>query len=395
MRIVYLHQYFRPPESGGGIRSYEFARRWVEAGHDVHVVAADHTRNGGWRTETVDGVVVHSTGRVPARPQTIPQRLANYTAYGVVAAPKARSLKPDVVYATSTPLTVAIPAWAAGAPYVLEVRDMWPDVPIAMGYLANPAARRAAELLEQQAYARAAHIVTLAPGMREDIIAKGFPESKVTTVTQGCDTYLFDRFDPSDIRRENPWLGDRPVILYVGAFGTSHGVGYAVDLAAAARDAGKDWQFVIIGRGPQEEQIRERARSEGLLGDNFHMLGFLPKAEAAKWFKGATLSLALGDGPAELTRNSANNKFFDALAAGVPTANNFASYQTNLCEQLGVGFEIPKDDLTKAVGIMSDYLADDAWMTSVAPNCRDLATGRFNRDALAAQALQILEQAAY
>ena len=157
MRILYLHQFFLTREGAGGTRSYEFARRFVERGHGVRMVTAGE---GG----SVDGIEVvgvrgaysnymratgmSNLGRMGA--------FARFAAGATVAA--LRGPRPDVIYATSPPLTMALPALAASlrwrAPLVFEVRDLWPEAPIQMGALHNPLAQRLARALERFVYAR-------------------------------------------------------------------------------------------------------------------------------------------------------------------------------------------------------------------------------------------------
>ena len=61
MKIIYLHQYFNTPDMAGGTRSYEFARRLVDGGHDVHMVTTDQAmqESSKWRITTEAGITVH------------------------------------------------------------------------------------------------------------------------------------------------------------------------------------------------------------------------------------------------------------------------------------------------------------------------------------------------
>ena len=231
VRIVYLHQYFTTPAQAGATRSYEFARRWAAAGHDVHVVTSDQAASTpGWRVETVAGCTVHAVTVPYDNTMGAAARVRAFVRFAAAAAARARRLKPDVVYATSTPLTIALPALGAtlGRPvrYVFEVRDLWPDVPVALGYLGNPVLRRAAYALEALAYRQAAHVVALAPGMREHILGKGIAPDKVDVVAQGCDTELFADLDTAALRAREPWIASRRLVLFAGTLGRANGLPY-------------------------------------------------------------------------------------------------------------------------------------------------------------------------
>jgi hypothetical protein len=149
MRIVYLHQYFITPQMAGGSRSYEMARRLVAAGHEVHMVTSDQTgKDDGtrWRASVETGINVHCTPVGYDNEMAYRQRIGAFLRFAWRAARKARELGPDIIFATSTPLTIAIPAAYAArrcrVPMVFEVRDLWPAVPIAIGAIRNPSLRQ-------------------------------------------------------------------------------------------------------------------------------------------------------------------------------------------------------------------------------------------------------------
>jgi hypothetical protein len=147
MRILYLHQYFNTPKMSGGTRSYEMARRLVKMGHDVHMVTSyrEETNHTDWFTTIEDGITVHWLPLLYSNKMNYTQRIKAFVNFAVKSSIKAVSMKADIIFATSTPLTIAIPAVIASKrqkiPLVFEVRDLWPELPIAMGALKNPIAR--------------------------------------------------------------------------------------------------------------------------------------------------------------------------------------------------------------------------------------------------------------
>ena len=172
MRIVYLHQHFREPSEAGGTRSYEFARRLAAAGHDVQMVTAHHApteavSRSSWEHRELDGFSVHYAHMPYSNRMSFSKRIASFFRFAWVSAGKAAELGGHVIFATSTPLTIALPAayakWKTRTPIVFEVRDLWPEAPIALGALQSAPSRVAARWLERFAYRNAEHIVALSP----------------------------------------------------------------------------------------------------------------------------------------------------------------------------------------------------------------------------------------
>jgi glycosyltransferase involved in cell wall biosynthesis len=242
----------------GGTRSYEFARRLVERGHEVHVVAggpetSEHDRH---RVTSESGITVHWLPVAYGNAMSYRRRLAAFARFAWQAASVSAALSGDLVLASSTPLTVAIPAAYAArrrrVPMVLEVRDLWPELPIAIGALRSPVMRWVAWRLEGWAYRRSVHVIALSPGMAQSI-RRRFPRVPVTVIPNGCDLDLFADADRSGraLRAASPWLSDRPLVLYAGTIGRYNGLDYLVRMAAALATT--------------DPEVRPQERSCGLL----------------------------------------------------------------------------------------------------------------------------------
>ena len=399
MKIIYLHQYFATPSMPGGTRSYELASRLVEYGHEVHVVTTDRAlgpSSHGWRESIEGGIHVHWTAVPYANQMNVPRRIAAFARFALRAMSKAVELRGDVVFATSTPLTIAIPGlWAArrnSIPLVFEIRDLWPDVPIAMGFLRNPLARWAARKLELVAYSGSERIVALAPGMKSHVLSKGIEEHRVAMIPNGCDIDLFSRQQEhvAALRESTEWLRGRRLVVYCGAIGLVNGVDYLVRLAANVRRRDPEVRFAVIGAGRMEPFVRSQAQLHGVLDENFFMLGELPKQEAATWVCAADIAVALINGPEILWRHATQNKFFDALAAGKPIANNFRGWQSETAVEANAGLILNADDTELAANELLERLHDSAWMREAGRNAAALGISRFNRDQHAEQLNSVL-----
>ena len=329
---------------------------------------------------------------------TYRQRVRAFVTFAWRAARKAAALRGDIIFATSTPLTIAIPAVYAArrsrVPMVFEVRDLWPAVPIAIGALRNPVTRTAAKWLERFAYKNASRIVALAPGMRDEIVATGYPAEHVAVIPNGCDLDVFaDEGLGLALRKQYEWLGNRPLLAFTGTFGLVNGMDYLVRLAQAIDRIDSEVRVVAVGTGRDFERTRHLAKDVRILDKNLFLLGQLPKSETAAWTLASNMTIALFTGPDIVWRDAVQNKFFDSLAAGRPVANNFSGWQSMVAVDGGAGLILSSTDIEAAARDVVRALRDSGWLKRAGQAARDLAVRRFNRDLLAADLARLLDDA--
>ncbi len=399
MRVTYIHQYFTTPEQGGGTRSYEMARRLVRMGHTVQMITTSRGSGfQGWRVRKVEGFQVHELGVPYTNHMGMARRIGAFLHFAGAASVRVARVPADVILATSTPLTVAIPGVVGSVvrrcPMVFEVRDMWPDVPIALGVLKSPITKALSRLLERTAYARARHIVALAPGMRDDIVAKGVDLRKVSVISNGCDLNLFQA-DPSardEVKRMLPGLGNGPLIVYAGTIGRANGLGYLIEVAGHMRLLAPNVRFVIVGDGAERGRVEEQARDADVLGSTTFFVGHLSKQRAAKWILASDIVACMLTGPRVVWKDTVSNKFFDALAAGKPTASNFEGFQSIVARDAGIGIILDPLSTKSAAKQLLCCLEDQDWLAQVRTRSAVLSGGRFNRDVLAGELEAVLRE---
>jgi glycosyltransferase involved in cell wall biosynthesis len=315
------------------------------------------------------------------------QRIVAFFKYAVRAGSKAVEIGGDLVFATSTPLTIAIPGVKASkklkVPMVFEVRDLWPELPIAVGALKNPLTKFLAKKLEKFAYKNSSHIVALSPGMAEGVMKAGYPEKNITVIPNSADLDIFipDATKARSFRTRHPELGDRPIVLYAGTLGIINGVSYFADLAADTLKLNENICFVLIGSGMEWEKVRHRAIELGILNKSFYMYSAIPKTALVDAFAAASISTSLFVDLKPMEANSAN-KFFDTLASGTPIAINYGGWQVPVLENYDAGIRLSRDVKLAALQI-SNLLEDNERLANMGLNARRLAEEHFSRDVLA------------
>ncbi|MCQ9125119.1 glycosyltransferase family 4 protein [Corynebacterium amycolatum] len=390
MRITYIHQHFVLPGEPGGSRPYEFARRMAAAGHEVTMICGrDEAMD-----KTVDGIHVRRLAIPYRNEMSKRERIVSFFNFLVRASAVAARVPADVIYASSTPLTVAVPGIVAKftqrAPLVAEIRDLWPEVPIKLGYLNNPVAIFLAKQLEKAFYAASSEVVALSPSMA-DGVKEVAPKKRVTVIPNASD---FERFDvPAEqraaFRKEQGW-GNDVVAVYAGGFGMSYQLEWLVDLAAQLRrDGVENVRFVLLGQGSDSDALYQRAENAGLDADAM-FLGRQPKEDVAKYVSAADIALSpLRDDPC-LEGNSLN-KVFDAMAASRPVVFNHGGWLEEAATEHDAGWRLSRD-IPTAAKRFAEIISDRDEMRAAGQRNRELGEKRFARDSLYNQLIEVLNR---
>jgi glycosyltransferase involved in cell wall biosynthesis len=402
MRILYIHQFFATRESSLGlIRSYEFSRRWVEQGHEVTVVTSSSRLPEGFSAKLlskgeIDGIRVRAI-RVPySNYMDRGHRMLSFATFMLGATWLAVTAgKHDVVFATSTPLTVGIPGWIAAAlrrtPFVFEVRDLWPEAAIQMGVIDRDGfVSSVAKGVERFLYRHAREVVALSPGMVAGVVAEGKDPAHVHMVPNSSDLDLFwpAPKDPEFVERWD--LDGKFVVGYAGAIGPSNDLEHNIPEAARTlvERGREDIVFLIVGDGKSLPVLTERVA--GL--PNVRLVGSLPKAEVPRLTHTADALLVLFANRPILATNSPN-KFFDGLATGRPMIVNSDGWTRELVEENDAGGYFPAEDGIALADLLEKLADDPEGRARMGANARRLAETRFSRDILAEQVLGVLQDA--
>jgi putative colanic acid biosynthesis glycosyltransferase WcaI len=368
MRILFITQYFPPETEIGGIRIQEIGARLAARGHQVAVLTGlpnypsgelQHAyRRKAWKvtwTEKLDGLDVIRVPLYPSHSKQSFARLANYFSFALTSSLRAQVFaRPDVIVSTSPPLTVGIPAWLAATrlkiPFILELRDLWPEAAIELGYLQNPLVERAAYWLESFLYRRAHCIVTVSQGMKTDLVVRGIDPTRCAVIPNGVDTSLFSPSATNDyiasLRREGLTVG-----VYLGTLSVYHGLDHALHLLEQLRAYPHIRVVFAAGgsaRGELEAAVRQRALA------NVIFLPAPPRCQMPGLIASADFCLAFVK-PGPFSRWLLSSKIFMYMACGRPifaagtgeTGRVIAEAQAGMVEEpTPSGIE----RLTKAIG---------------------------------------------
>jgi glycosyltransferase involved in cell wall biosynthesis len=401
VRLLYFHQHFATPRGASGTRSYEFARALIARGHQVTLVCGAHELSGldlpydearGWHRGNVDGIDVISLPLAYSNRDSLVRRGLAYVRFALRSVRLALTLDCDLVFATSTPITAVIPGlaakWLRGKPFVFEVRDLWPELPRALG-LRNPFLLGGMSLLEFLGYRSADACIGLSPGIVEGIRSRADERQSVAMIPNGSDLNLFH--PAKRARLTLPGIGpDDFVAGFTGAHGVANGLDALLDVATELKRRGDTRvKLAFIGDGKEKERLAAKATELGLT--NCLFFPPVPKTELGAITASLDCGLmVLKDIPA-FYRGTSPNKFFDYIAAGIPVVNNYPGWLAGLITEHHCGIVVPPGNVAAFADALQSLAADPAGRRSMGAAARALAEKEFARPLLANRFIETLE----
>jgi len=404
VHVLYIVQHFASRAApGGGIRPFETARRLVASGHRVTLLCSANSAGHMQRSDAdarAAGIEVIRSPLVYRDGLSYVGRMAVFARYMRWAIPTAKAVSPpDVVFASSTPLTVGeVGRVAAGhhrVPFVFEVRDLWPEVPIVVGALPTPFLRWGARFMARRIYAAAQEVIPLSPGMARVIRDDwGVDAARITVVPNCSDTKLFGtpevEAQREAFRARMGWQG-KLVAIHPGSMGRANGLDYLLDAAKALDAAGeRDVEIALVGGGPMRAALEARAKSEGIRAASFH--AEMPHRDIPVWLAAADVGLVSFAPLPYLETNSAN-KFFDTLAAGRPVVLNYGGWMAEVIRETGTGLAADPRSPSSLAEALRMLKRDPLRRQAMGREARALAEARFDRDALVREVERVLVRA--
>jgi len=393
MHVLYFHQHFSTPQGAAGTRSYEMAQALLREGHSVTMVCGRYAQGKtgltgaferGRRRGSVDGIDVIEFDLRYGNELGLLQRLGVFTKFAMGSIGIALREPTDVVFATTTPLTAGIPGifarWLRRKPFVFEVRDLWPELPRAMGIVRNPLVLALMSALEWVSYRSADRLIGLSPGIVDGIARRGVARERIAMVPNGCDLDLFER--PDHAWRPEGVRNDQILAIFSGTHGPANGLDAVLDVAAELKTRGRDDICIaLVGQGREKARLQQRACGQRL--DNVLFLDPVPKTELAGLLAGADLGLQILRNVPAFYYGTSPNKFFDYIASGLAVLNNYPGWLADLIRDNDCGFSVAPDD----AGAFADALI------AAAENRTDLARKGKNAHVLAQRAFSRVDLA--
>jgi colanic acid biosynthesis glycosyl transferase WcaI len=398
MKILVLTHYYPPEVNAPASRLSEHARVWAEVGHEVTVVTCvpNHPngraypgyRNRLWQEEERDGVRVIRLWTWLAANEGFLPRISNYVSYLLsVLVWMWRLPKADVVLSTSPQFFCGLAGWLLKRrrrPWVLEIRDLWPESIVTVGAMKRGAAIKLLEAIERFAYRKADLVVSVTDGFVPHIRERR-GAGPVAVIKNGVDLTTFttpDAAAETDFRTAHG-LTDKFVAAYVGTHGMAHKLDTVLEAAELLRDR-SDIAFLLVGAGAERERLVGEVAARGL--SNVVMLGQQPKSAMPGIWAASDAALVLLR-RVDTFKTVIPSKMFEAMAMALPMILGVEGEAKALMEAGDAGIAITPESAAELAAAVTRLADDPAFAAQLGESGRSFVAREFDRRVLAERLL--------
>lgn len=408
MKILFLSHYFPPEVNAPASRAHEHCKVWVAAGHEVTLVtcAPNHPYGRVYdgfsnrrSDEVIDGVRVVRLKTFISANKGFLKRTLGFISYMLAVILAAPSLgKHDIVLSTSPQFFNGLAGYfvsrCKGLPWLLEIRDLWPDSILTVGAIRNKYLIGVLYWLEEFCYRKCDKLVVVTDSFRRHIVAKGIPETKISVIKNGVDFSTFNVGDNiadsehAEVLSELdvPWLRNKFVVAYVGTHGMAHSLNSVLDAANKLKDH-SHIHFLLVGDGSDKEALLKQRDKLGLM--NVTMLDQKPKKVMPYIWSLTDLSLVHLKKD-ELFKTVIPSKIFEALAMEKPILLGVEGESADLIRDSGGGITMEPENAEQMAQIVLTLAKDPVQCQAMAAMGSNYVRKYFNRITLAENYLQLM-----
>lgn len=403
MRILFLSHYFPPEVNAPASRTWEHCRQWVIDGHQVTVItcAPNHPRgkvypeyrNRLLQRENKNGIQIVRVWTYVTPNEGFVKRTLNYVSFMVSAILITPFIgRADVVITTSPQFFNGLAGYFTRiikrAPWVLEIRDLWPESILAVGAIRNRAIIRVLEWLETFAYRKANAIVPVTDAFKRYMVGKGIPEQKITVIKNGVDLSFYQSVEGENSIRSELNLDDKFVAAYFGTHGMAHHLETLLEAARLLHEY-PDIVFLMVGDGAEREKLvalRDEWRLKNVL-----MLEQQPKHKMPLMWDICDVSLVLLR-KSELFKTVIPSKIFESMGMRRPIIIGVEGESADIIRSADAGYCIEPEDSTELASRILELRNNRERAHQFGENGRAYVAEHFDRVRLARRFEKLLRQ---
>lgn len=400
MKILFLTDNFPPEVNAPASRTYEHVVQWHKAGHDITVITCvpnfpqgkvyEGYKNRLCQVEYVSGIKVIRVWSYIAANKGIAKRTLDYVSYAISAFIAGLFQKTDVIIATSpqffTALSGRVLSTCKRIPWIMEVRDLWPESIKTVDVMKDNAVIRYFERKEIKCYKSASRIVVVTDSFKRTLIARGIPENKIAVVKNGVNVELFRPMSKDLALIKTLGLEGKKIIGYIGTHGMAHKLDFILKCAKDMQGA-NNYHFLFIGSGAEKQHLLELKHQLHI--DNVTMLDPVPKEEVNKYISILDVALInLRKSPG--FKAVIPSKIFENAGMEIPILMGVEGEAQEIIERYGAGLCFEPENEKDFMEKLSLLLSDLSIYKKCKEGCKKLVMD-FDRKKLAADMLMVIK----
>lgn len=402
MNILFLTHYYLPEGNAAASRVSALATRWVKQGHKVTIVTCVPNAPKGkiyegyknkYTKENIDGVeVVRIKTYIAANKGTV-KRILNYISYMVSAVWNCLFMKkPDVMIATSPHFFCGwagvLLHWIRRFPFILEIRDIWPESIQAVGAKIPKPIIFVLEIMEKIMYKSAKHIVTVGDGYKSRLIEKNVAKNKISVIMNGVDSTNFYPKEKNNNLLEEFNIKNKFVISYIGTIGMACGLKVVINAAKILKEKKlDDISFMLVGDGAIKDELEQEVKNTKL--DNIIFTGLRPKKEIVDWINLSDISLVHLK-KTDLFKTVMPSKIFESAACKIPILIGVDGFARQFVETANAGIYFEPENVDGLVNAIVKFYNDKELIKELGENAFNNIALKYNRDNQAAKYLEVM-----
>ncbi|MBT2689218.1 glycosyltransferase family 4 protein [Bacillus sp. ISL-47] len=405
MKIVVLSHYF-PPEIGApSARIYEMAKHWVDLGNEVHIVTCFPNHPTGiipeeyqgkkYMHELMNGIHVHRN-YVYATPNKgfIKKTLGHISfMFSSVLISMRKIQKPDVII-TSSPTFFSIFSgyWFSlrkRAPFILEIRDLWPAAMIELGVMKKGIVTNILEKMELYFYRKSKKLIMVTKSFKENVVSRGIDAKKVHVITNGVNQEMFYPKEKNKAILKKYKLENKFVISYVGAHGISQNLGVILKVAKALEKE-KDIHFLFVGEGAEKDKLKNIVSEQDI--SNVTFIDSQPKEMIPEFYNTSDISL-IPLKNIELFKTFIPSKMFEIMACGVPIVASLEGEAADILNESQAAEVVKPDNSEEIIQAIIKIKNDKVLNKKLQDNGPAFVEKNYSRKKLAEEYLRIISEA--
>lgn len=401
MTILFLTDNFPPEVNAPASRTYDHVKEWRKSGHEITVITCapnfpkgkvyDGYKNKPYQTEVMDGIKVIRVWSYIAENKGFFKRTLDYISYSITSFLAGIFVKCDIIIATSPQFFTALSgrtlSFVKRKPWIMEVRDLWPESIKTVGVMKDNLFIKYFEWQEKRCYKSARHIVVVTDSFKRNLVGKGTDGMKISVVKNGVNRELFRPMEKDSAIVAQLGLEGKRVIGYIGTHGMAHKLDFILQ-CAKHMEGKNNYHFLLIGSGAKKDELL-RLKDEMNIG-NVTMLDSVPKTEVSRYI--SILDLALINlRKSDLFKTVIPSKIFENAGMEIPIIMGVEGEAKKIVEEYNAGLCFEPENEEDFIHNLNRLLTDADFYARCKEGCKRLSVD-FDRKRLADNMLKVIEE---